>query len=87
LKYSLLWADKRAKKAFDSLPAAVRGRIKTAIVALADEPRPPGVKKLSGGLEGVWRVRIGDWRILYDIDDKAGKVILIDVGPRKSIYG
>jgi mRNA interferase RelE/StbE len=86
LKYSILWADQRAKKTLENLPTPIQLRIKKAILILADNPRPTGVKKMSGRLDGIWRIRVGDWRILYDIDDKTYKIILVDIGPRKSIY-
>lgn len=57
-----------------------------AIAALARNPRPHGCKKLSGKLRNTWRLRVGDYRLLYDIDDKARRVVLLDLGHRKQIY-
>lgn len=49
------------------------------------EPRPPGAKKLIGG-GGEWRVRTGDYRIIYDIDDGVLVVLVLAVGHRREIY-
>jgi mRNA interferase RelE/StbE len=86
LKYNVFWADKRARKSYLDLPALVQARIKPTLLSLSEQPRPSGVKKLSGRLEGSWRVRMSDWRIIYDIDDKAHTVTILDIGPRKSVY-
>jgi mRNA interferase RelE/StbE len=59
---------------------------KPALLLLSEQPQLSGVKKLSGRLEGSWRVRVSDWRIIYDIDDKAHIVAILDIGPRKGVY-
>jgi mRNA interferase RelE/StbE len=62
-------------------------RIGIAIRALADDPRPPGAALLTGeGAERAWRVRVGDYRILYQIRDDQLLVIVIRVGHRREIY-
>lgn len=76
-------------------PAAVRQlreldhiaqrRIQAAIELLAGEPRPSGAKKLVGG-DGEWRVRTGDYRIVYEIHDNVLLVLVIAVGHRRDIY-
>ena len=58
-------------------------RVDKKIQKLKENPRPPGVIKLKG--EG-WRVRVGDWRIVYDIDDKAKKVWISRVRHRSEVY-
>lgn len=55
-----------------------------AIDQLATEPRPAGCIKLSGRAQ--WRVRVGDYRVLYEIHDDALLVLVIEVGHRRSIY-
>ena len=50
---------------------------------MADNPRPPGVKKLSGG---GYRVRVGTYRVVYDVDDKAMTVTVFRVKHRKDVY-
>lgn len=76
-------------------PAAVRQlrrldrtaqrRVQAAIELLADEPRPSGAKKLVGGA-GEWRVRTGDYRIVYEIRDQVLLVLVVAVGHRRDIY-
>ncbi len=74
-----------AQKAIQKLPAAARDRIEDAIEKLADQPRPAGVKKLRG-LDDTYRIRVGDFRVLYRIFDAKLIVLIIDVGGRKDIY-
>ena len=67
------------------LDPASRARVQAAIELLADSPRPPGAKKLVGG-DGEWRVRTGDFRIVYEIHDDRLLVLVIAVGNRRDIY-
>lgn len=67
------------------LDSQARRRVQAAIELLADQPRPPGATKLSGG-EGEWRVRTGDYRIIYEIHDQALLVLVIAVGHRRDVY-
>jgi len=60
-------------------------RIQAAIELLAANPRPPGAKKLVGG-DGEWRVRLGDYRIIYEIHDRRLLVLVVSVGHRREIY-
>jgi mRNA interferase RelE/StbE len=55
-----------------------------AIGALAEEPRPPGSKKLRGE-EGFYRIRVGDYRAIYRVEDDRRVVLVIDVGNRRDI--
>jgi len=65
-----------------------RDRVGAAMFGLADDPRPHAARKMrgTGNLED-WRVRIGDYRIVYRIDDEAEEVLVLDVGHRGSVYG
>jgi mRNA interferase RelE/StbE len=74
-----------AQKAIQKLTATARGRVQDAIEKLADQPRPPGVKKLHG-LENTYRIRVGSFRVVYQIFDANLIVLVIDVGDRKDIY-
>jgi len=67
------------------LDPTARRRVQAAIELLAQEPRPPGAVKLQGG-EGEWRVRTGDYRIVYEIQDGRLVVLVIAVGHRRDIY-
>lgn len=60
-------------------------RVQAAIELLAVEPRPSGAKKLVGG-NGEWRVRTGDYRIVYEIHDQVLLVLVVAVGHRREIY-
>jgi len=67
------------------LDRVARARIQAAIELLGDEPRPPGAVKLVGG-EGEWRVRTGDYRIVYEIHDRVLLVLVVAVGHRRDVY-
>ncbi len=73
-----------AEKELDALEKSVHKRIATRLLALEEEPRPAGVKKLQG--QESYRLRMGDYRILYTIDDKSKKVFIVAVGHRREVY-
>jgi mRNA interferase RelE/StbE len=73
-------AEKELRKlARDAIP-----RVVDAIHALAEEPRPHGCVKLSGSQS--WRIRIGDYRVIYDIDDKSRQIDVLHIGHRREVY-
>ena len=74
-----------AQKELDSLDDAVFKRVDRKILALADNPRPPGCKKLRG-YRDQWRIRVGDWRVVYFIDDAARLVTITRVAHRREVY-
>ena len=74
-----------ARRDLKRLPKKVQARLINAAHQLADDPRPPGVKKLAGD-ENTWRIRLGRYRILYEIHDKRLVVLVVRVGHRKDIY-
>jgi mRNA interferase RelE/StbE len=78
--------DARAAKQLEKLPKSIAERIDAAIAALSERPRPSGVKMLRGELKPGWRVRVGDYRVLYRIDDAAGEVKIFEIGHRREIY-
>ena len=82
--YALL-IKRSAERDLRRLSSAVFERVNEKILALRDDPRPPGVRKLAGALEG-WRVRAGDYRILYQIDDEARTVLIVRVRHRREVY-
>ena len=63
----------------------VRRRLQAAIELLATEPRPPAATRLVGGA-GEWRVRTGDYRIVYEIEEERLLVLVLSVGHRREIY-
>lgn len=67
------------------LDPVARRRIQAAIELLAEQPRPPAAKPLVNS-EGAWRVRIGDYRVIYDIDDGRLVVLVLAAGHRREIY-
>ena len=74
-----------AARQFRKLDRVAQRRVQAAIELLATEPRPGGAKKLVGG-DGEWRVRTGDYRIVYEIRDSALLVLVVAVGHRREIY-
>ncbi len=77
--------DRRTRREIERLNPPILSRIVSAIDRLADQPRPPGCKKLAGS-RGEWRLRVGDYRILYEIDDRDRRVTVYAVGHRREIY-
>ena len=75
---------RRAQKELAQLSRQEYERIKEAIKNLSDNPRPQGCKKLTGR-EG-WRIRIGDYRVLYEIDDAKQILTILHIGHRRDIY-
>jgi mRNA interferase RelE/StbE len=74
-----------AQKELDALDDAVFSRIDRRILALAENPRPAGCKKLKG-YKDQWRIRIGDRRVVYFIDDSAKRVSVSRVAHRREVY-
>lgn len=74
-----------ADKALSKLPVAVQRRIVTAVDALAVEPRPHGVVRLAGD-DNLWRVRVGEYRIVYEIHDGQLIVLVLRVAHRRDVY-
>jgi mRNA interferase RelE/StbE len=75
----------RARKALRQLDASARKDILEAMRALGTNPRPPGVRSLKGHRPWL-RVRVGDYRIMYDVDDAAHVVTVAVVGHRREVY-
>lgn len=61
-------------------------RIVGAIRTLSEDPRPPGATKLSGVDPPAWRIRVGDYRIVYEIRETALVVLVVNVAPRGEVY-
>jgi mRNA interferase RelE/StbE len=76
--------ETRARREFLALPREVQDRLAEAVDDLQSNPRPPGAKRLSGS--PGYRIRQGDDRILYTIDDDARLVRIYRVGHRREIY-
>ena len=76
--------DRYAQKQLGKISPPHFNRIIKAINELAENPRPAGYRKLTG--RPGYRIRIGDYRVIYNIEDKILAVFVIDIGHRKDIY-
>jgi mRNA interferase RelE/StbE len=74
-----------AHKELESLPNSVLSRVMRKLESLQHDPRPAGCKKLKG-YKDQWRVRIGDWRVVYIIDDTAKLVSVTRIAHRREVY-
>ena len=84
MAYSILLRP-AAVRDLKSLPSGVRTRIEKAIVRLADEPRTSGTRKLVS-FENEWRLRVGDYRVLYLINDPEQRIMIARVAHRREAY-
>jgi len=82
--YSVV-VSRPAQKDIRSLDQITRNRVMRALRHLAAEPRPDACRKLVTE-ENLWRVRVGDYRVIYSIDDAAGVVQIISVRHRSKAY-
>ena len=73
-----------AAKELEGLPPKIRRQVAAKVAGLAVTPRPQGVEKLSG--QEKYRVRQGDYRVLYSIDDTAETVTVVKIGHRRDVY-
>ena len=73
-----------ARRALRSLDSPMRLRIEGAIALLAQDPRPPASRRLVGS--EYWRVRIGDHRVIYQINDDVLVVVVVTLGHRREVY-
>lgn len=75
----------KAERALKKIAKDLQRRIIRALLSLEKEPRPKGVKKLSGELD-LWRIRVGDHRMVYQIQDEVLTVLVVKIGHRRDIY-
>ncbi len=75
---------RRVQRVIAALPTTDSRRVLMAIKALADSPRPPGATKLRG--EDLWRIRVGDYRVVYAVEDQRLVVTIVRVGHRREVY-
>jgi mRNA interferase RelE/StbE len=77
--------ERQVDKTLRRLPKPLLARIRAAIVSLADDPRPYGYRKLVG-FEDLYRIRVGDWRIVYAIKDEQLIILIVEVSSRGGAY-
>ena len=82
----LIKFKKRAALELRKLPVAILKRTAKSIDGLSKNPRPKGSKKLRGSDENMWRIRIGDYRVIYVIEKTIKVVNIRKVGHRKDVY-
>jgi len=76
-----------AERDMRALPKDTAQRLDARIASLAEVPRPPGAAKLAGRVANAWRVRAGDYRVLYTVDDAERTVSVYRVRARSRDYG
>jgi mRNA interferase RelE/StbE len=76
--------QRRAQKELSQLPPGAYEQVREAIRALGHNPRPMGCQKLAARVG--WRIRIGDFRVIYEIDDKKETILILHIGHRRDIY-
>ena len=79
-----IFIEKSALKDLSKIPIQDQSRIINSIQNLSKNPRPPGSKKLSG--RDAWRIRFGNYRVIYEIHDDRLIILVINIGHRKDIY-
>jgi mRNA interferase RelE/StbE len=84
MRYSLEFTVS-ASREFRNLEHQVQRRIEEKITALCDDPLPPGSKKLKGQADH-FRIRVGDYRVIYRIDGKRIVIVIVRIGHRKDVY-
>ena len=80
-----VFITRKAQKELESVPSPLCDRIEHEIQGLSDNPRPPGCRKLHGA-ERHWRLRVGDYRFLYEIDDSSKTLTVFKIGHRSDVY-
>lgn len=74
-----------AARAFEKLPRPIQERIAATVRELSENPWPTGVQKLAGA-EGLWRVRVGDFRLVYEVVEESRTVMVARIGHRREVY-
>ena len=75
----------RAQRDFRALDGSVRRRIKRRIDSLAENPHPSGIEKIEGE-DDLYRLRVGDYRTLYQVKEKILLILIVGIGHRRDIY-
>jgi mRNA interferase RelE/StbE len=83
-RYTVI-VERQAEKTLRRLPKEILSRVDRLLLGLADEPRPVGCKKLRG-YDNLYRLRAGDWRLIYAVEDDELVVLVIEIAPRSEAY-
>ena len=81
-----VYLKRRAERELRNLPQNIRARVDVRLKELVNNPRPPGVVKLSGETGSHWRIRVGEYRILYQIDDQRHMIEIYRIKHRRHVY-
>ena len=79
-----VFIEKLAQRVLEKISQPNQNRIIDGIRNLGTDPRPPGVRKLAG--RPAWRIRVGAYRIIYEIDDEKSTILVVALGHRKEVY-
>ena len=77
--------SRQADRQFRNLPSQIQKRLQPKIDSLATTPRPHGSEKLSG-VDQLYRIRVGDYRLIYAVEDHRLVVLVVKVGHRRDVY-
>ena len=80
-----IYVESRPQKELDQLPAEIYDRIIKEVRALGVNPRPHGCRKITGSKQD-WRIRVGDYRVVYEINDSSKEVHIMRVRHRREAY-
>lgn len=80
-----LFVNPKIEKELSKIDHQIALKIRNSIRSLAKDPRPKGVKKLKGS-DQTYRIRVGDYRIIYEIYDSKVLILIVNVGHRKNVY-
>jgi len=80
-----LTIERSAVKAIEALDSETYRRVRSVIDQLVSDPRPAGCRKLVGA-DDLWRIRVGDWRIVYAVRDDELLVLVVRVAHRRDVY-
>lgn len=84
--YRVETASRRVGREIAALPHGVRERLIQVIRNLHEDPRPRGARKMRGEVRGAWRIRAGDYRVIYDVDDDRRLVVILAVVSGREVY-
>jgi mRNA interferase RelE/StbE len=75
-----------ARSEFESLPIRMQVRVQDVFTRLIGWPNLSGAKRLKGSLKGAYRVRTGDWRVLFTVDERTVRVTVFRIANRRDVY-